>query len=143
MNRNFVFALIVAALAFSVAMAGCKGKKGEQAYQEPAAVGQSTVAPITEDMPQDISSTTIVETIPPTAQPEKIEKPKAAAPRSSAGREKDIQTALKNAGLYNGSIDGNIGPKTKKAIEEFQKQNGLKVDGKVVPRTWVELEKHL
>ncbi|MCX5716492.1 MAG: peptidoglycan-binding domain-containing protein, partial [Candidatus Omnitrophica bacterium] len=46
-------------------------------------------------------------------------------------RNKQIQTALKNAGLYIGQIDGKIGPLTKKAIEEFQKSNGLKVDGKV------------
>ena len=29
----------------------------------------------------------------------------------------DIQQALKNAGLYNGSVDGKIGPGTKKAIQ--------------------------
>lgn len=48
---------------------------------------------------------------------------------------KDIQIALKNAGFYNGAIDGKIGKKTKKAIREFQKSNGLKADGKVGPRT--------
>src|SRR4051812_1632900 len=41
---------------------------------------------------------------------------------------KQIQQALKNAGVYSGKVDGNIGPKTKKAIEEFQTQNGLKAD---------------
>lgn len=51
----------------------------------------------------------------------------------------EIQTALKNAGFYSGSIDGKIGPKTKKAIEEFQKANGLKADGKVGPKTWEAL----
>ncbi len=51
----------------------------------------------------------------------------------------NIQTALKNAGLYEGQIDGNIGPKTKKAIEDFQAQNGLKVDGVVGPMTWQKL----
>lgn len=56
---------------------------------------------------------------------------------------KKIQTALKNAGFYNGSIDGKIGPMSKKAIEEFQKSKGLKADGKVGLRTWAELEKYL
>lgn len=51
-----------------------------------------------------------------------------------------IQTALKNAGLYTGSIDGKIGPATRKAIESFQKDNNLKVDGKVGPKTWAALE---
>ncbi len=51
-----------------------------------------------------------------------------------------IQTALKNAGLYNGAIDGKIGPGTRKAIESFQKDHNLKVDGKVGPKTWLALE---
>jgi peptidoglycan hydrolase-like protein with peptidoglycan-binding domain len=52
----------------------------------------------------------------------------------------DIQKALKNAGFYAGNIDGKLGPKTKKAIEEFQAQNSLKVDGKVGKQTWSKLK---
>jgi len=48
---------------------------------------------------------------------------------------KDIQLALKNAGFYNGPIDGKIGKQTKKAIREFQSANGLKADGIVGPKT--------
>ena len=55
---------------------------------------------------------------------------------------KKIQTALKKAGFYNGQVDGNIGENTKKAIKEFQKGNGLKVDGIVGKRTWLELCKY-
>ena len=55
----------------------------------------------------------------------------------------DIQKALKNAGLYAGSVDGKIGPKTKKAIEEFQSTNGLTADGKVGPKTWEKLKSYL
>ena len=55
----------------------------------------------------------------------------------------EIQTALKNAGFYSGSIDGKIGPMTKAAIEAFQKANGLAVDGKVGPKTWQALVKYL
>lgn len=58
-------------------------------------------------------------------------------------RNRQIQTALKNAGLYFGEVDGKIGPLTRKAIEEFQKTHGLKVDGKVGPLTWAELQKFL
>ncbi len=54
----------------------------------------------------------------------------------------EIQTALKNAGFYAGSIDGKIGPKSKKAIEDFQKANALKVDGKVGPKTWEALSRY-
>jgi hypothetical protein len=56
---------------------------------------------------------------------------------------KDIQTALKNAGVYSGTVDGKIGPMTKKAIEEFQKTHNLKADGKVGLKTWEELSKYL
>ena len=56
---------------------------------------------------------------------------------------KNIQLALFNAGLYKGKVDGSIGPKTKKAIREFQEQNGLRADGKVGAKTWTKLQTHL
>ena len=40
-----------------------------------------------------------------------------------------IQTRLKNWGYYKGSIDGKYGAETQKAVKEFQKKNGLTVDG--------------
>jgi len=56
---------------------------------------------------------------------------------------KEIQSALKNAGFYSGALDGKIGPRSKKAIEEFQKTNSLTVDGKVGPKTWAALSKYV
>ncbi len=56
---------------------------------------------------------------------------------------KQIQQALKNAGIYAGKVDGEIGPRTKKAIEAFQSQNGLKADGKVGAKTWKALSGYL
>jgi len=56
---------------------------------------------------------------------------------------KDIQFALKNAGFYNGPIDGKIGKNTKKAIREFQKANGLKADGVVGKETKEKLAGYL
>ncbi len=52
----------------------------------------------------------------------------------------DIQMALTNANLYQGKVDGVMGPKTKQAIKNFQAQNNLKVDGKVGPMTWKSLK---
>ena len=57
--------------------------------------------------------------------------------------EKEIQQALKNAGLYDGEVDGKIGPRSKRAIEEFQAQNNLKADGKVGAKTWQKLKGYL
>ena len=56
---------------------------------------------------------------------------------------KEVQTALKNAGYYSGSIDGKIGPKTKEAIKAFQSENGLKVDGVVGSNTQRLLAEYL
>jgi len=49
----------------------------------------------------------------------------ARRPRTNL-RTKIFQQALKNAGVYNGPVDGNLGPKSKKAIRRFQEKNGLK-----------------
>jgi murein L,D-transpeptidase YcbB/YkuD len=66
-------------------------------------------------------------------------------PREGARSEKmkDIQQALKNAGYYNGNVDGVKGKGTKRAIKEFQKANGLRADGVVGRKTWDLLSKHL
>ena len=45
------------------------------------------------------------------------------------------QTALKQKGLYSGPIDGRIGPKTRQAISQFQRQNGLKQTAQLDSRT--------
>lgn len=49
---------------------------------------------------------------------------------------KEIQTYLKNAGFYDGKIDGVNGRNTKRAIREFQSANGLNPDGVVGKKTW-------
>ncbi len=56
---------------------------------------------------------------------------------------RQIQTALKNAGFYKGSIDGKIGSQTKEAIKAFQKANNLKPDGIVGKRTAERLSSYL
>jgi murein L,D-transpeptidase YcbB/YkuD len=56
---------------------------------------------------------------------------------------KDIQRCLKNANFYDGSIDGVLGKKTKRAIKEFQKSVGLKADGVVGKETAEKLAVYL
>jgi N-acetylmuramoyl-L-alanine amidase len=54
----------------------------------------------------------------------------------SRGQEvKDIQFQLRKWGYYDGSIDGIYGYKTYQAVREFQRKNGLKVDGIAGPET--------
>lgn len=57
--------------------------------------------------------------------------------------EKEVQLALKNAGYYDGAIDGKIGKKSVGAIKNFQKDFGLKVDGIIGRQTWNEMKKYL
>ena len=55
----------------------------------------------------------------------------------------NIQQALKNAGYYNGAVDGKIGPATRAALRDFQSANGLSVDGICGRKTWGLLKTHL
>lgn len=56
---------------------------------------------------------------------------------------RDIQKALKNAGYYNGSVDGKIGSATRSAIKQFQEDQGLSADGVCGRRTWSKLQPFL
>ena len=51
-----------------------------------------------------------------------------------------IQTALRGAGYYNGTVDGKIGPQTEEAVRRFQRENGLEPDGIVGRKTWEQLQ---
>lgn len=63
--------------------------------------------------------------------------PASAAPARKRLSVRETQQALAAAGYYKGPIDGKEGPKTRKAIREFQIAKGLKSDG-VVGRKTVE-----
>ena len=52
---------------------------------------------------------------------------------------KKVQKRLKALGYYSGSIDGDYGNGTKKAVQNFQKRNGLKVTGNVNSSTLKKL----
>ena len=71
------------------------------------------------------------------------ERVSTAAEIKSRPNSKQIQLALKNAGCYQGVIDGKIGKQTRQAIKKFQKDNNLSVDGKTGKKTWSLLSKYL
>ncbi|MEI6831137.1 MAG: peptidoglycan-binding domain-containing protein [Candidatus Omnitrophota bacterium] len=134
MKRLLSFAVVVLVL---VALSGC-GKKQEMEELQPitmeslSTVTGSTVAvPDFKDQEIKVTASVTKESLP--LPPQGPYKPSA----------NEIQTALKNAGFYTGSVDGKIGPKSKKAIEDFQSANGLKVDGKVGTKTWEAMGKYL
>lgn len=127
--------LVVILVIGVVYLSGC-GKKQETLSdsQVPLSVDMMTtgnVSEITEPVLNLSANTAVVSEVP--LPPQAPYKPTT----------QEIQTALKNAGFYTVEVDGKFGPKTKKAIEEFQKVNGLKADGKVGPKTWEVLSKSL
>lgn len=148
MDRRLIAILVVMLTVLPIAIFGCKGKtetEGETVMTEgveatvPTEEVVVTQTPVVEPAP---AQTMTQEPIPPTAAMPVVE-PVRTEGADSLSHNKDIQAALKAAGFYAGSIDGKIGPKTKKAIIEFQKAKGLKADGKVGPKTWAVLEKYL
>ena len=50
-----------------------------------------------------------------------------------------IQIKLKELGHYQGSLDGDFGGGTLRAVKAYQRYRGLKVDGIVGPETWASL----
>jgi peptidoglycan hydrolase-like protein with peptidoglycan-binding domain len=50
-----------------------------------------------------------------------------------------LQRALTHLGLYHGTADGDFGPATETALEEFQRHNALTADGVCGEKTWETL----
>ena len=135
--KNYVFIfLLFALLAYSF---GCGKKQPSlEEMQEPLSMeALSTLNTTTAAAPEaKVQATQSVSKPQPELQP----LPPSGPYKPTAT---EIQNALKNAGYYAAAIDGNIGPLSKKAIEEFQKANGLQADGKVGPKTWAVLSTYL
>lgn len=71
-----------------------------------------------------------------------LEAPQAE-PKPEAKRDAlifEIQRLLARAGYSPGSPDGRLGPRTRKAIESFQRDQGLAVDGRPSPALKLRLE---
>ena len=143
--KNLVLVLVV---VFGLtSFIGCNKKKKQEAA-DLNSVAMENVVSVTDNSVQNADTNSvpvIVENASANASTEVTEPAVASSPADVQAKPttKQIQQALKNAGLYNGKIDGNIGPKTKKAIETFQTQNGLKADGKVGRKTWKALSVYL
>jgi peptidoglycan hydrolase-like protein with peptidoglycan-binding domain len=131
---------IILTLAIGVYLAGCsKKQKTLEEMQEPMSMEALSAL---EAKPQEqVVTQPVVVTASVAGPAAKLEPLPPSGPYKPSAIE--IQTALKNAGYYTGNIDGKIGKRTKAAIEEFQKANGLKADGKVGPKTWALLSTHL
>lgn len=153
MDRKLSAFILTAFAVVSIALYGCKGRVENPVEETVIETTSMDLGPQSQEMlaAQTMAQQTVIEpaqtvateTIPPTAAVQQAPAKAVSAAAPITDRNKDIQTALKNAGFYTGAIDGKIGPKTKSAVQEFQKAKGLKVDGKVGPKTWAELERYL
>lgn len=144
MKKNIIIAVVVVLiiLAISVLFANIKKARLAHLSEQPEMATVETATVVVPTAPTTITQTSETAS---GIKTEDIEKTQIAASTAAlpADRNRLIQTALKNANLYTGEIDGKIGPLTKKAVEEFQRLKGLKVDGKVGPQTWAALKDYL
>lgn len=142
--KKLVFVILVLGVSISLISCGKKQAALEES-QEPVSIDtlsmlnrQTQVGGET----KTVASVQAVAAAPtPAAASAKPETALSAIPTKPTTEQ--IQAALKNAGFYNGNIDGKSGPLTRKAIEEFQKANNLGVDGKVGSKTWGLLSAYL
>ncbi len=70
---------------------------------------------------------------------EPAEKKAPAAARMSPEQVKAVQQALKDKGHDPGPVDGRLGPKTRTALKEFQKAEGLQETGRLDRETMAKL----
>jgi len=139
--KTYLFLALTATLLFT----GCsKKQQALEEMQQP--MSPEDLTRITTQTTENANATATQTAAAPEAtivstSGEKMEPLPPSGPYKPANKE--IQLALKNAGFYVGAIDGKLGPKSTRAIEEFQKANGLVADGKVGTKTWAALSKHL
>jgi len=138
-KRTIVVAAIVISIFLLSSVVLAMGRKVKPTEQQPPSLGTS--------QPEvELVKPEQLEPNPPVTEEMKEKKPQEVASQLAPDektKNRQIQTALKNAGYDPGTIDGKLGPKTKKAIKDFQAANGLKADGKVGPKTWAKLSTYL
>ncbi|MGI6648606.1 MAG: L,D-transpeptidase family protein [Bacillota bacterium] len=61
------------------------------------------------------------------------------SPYMSGPDVRDVQQRLTELGIFRGAVDGIYGPDTETAVREFQRQNGLAIDGIVGPNAYQAL----
>lgn len=145
---NKTVALLILVI-FVIALGGCAGLRKQNdleiqglrnqisAMEAQLQAKDEEISALRETPGKSIESQTIAQ-LAPSGDSKKISYAAKAHPTN-----RQIQTALKNAGYDPGVIDGKIGRRTRQAITEFQKANNLNADGKVGPKTWGLLKKYL
>jgi len=102
-----------------------------------------------EQLCQTIASTISGQALGAIRPPEVVEKPKPPPDPefvSDADRRPSLATGAYGHNVrevqevLNVTVDGDFGNMTKKAVEDFQRDSGLTIDGEVGPQTWAALD---
>ena len=132
----------IVALTVAIGLVGpAFAQTGQTDTSKPAATS-SDPAKSTPSAPS--SSTTEGQSGAMKSDPGKSDAMKPAEPKADAGRPekamrgadhervKGVQQALKDKGFYqDGEVDGLMGPKTRKALRDFQQKEGLQMTGRL------------
>lgn len=135
--KKAVFIILV--LAVGIYLAGC-GKKEQSLPEMEEPISLEELGKLQIQTAETAEVTAKVEPVTVSSSEPKIGQLPTASYKPTT---QEIQAALKNAGYYTGLVDGKKGPLTKKAVEDFQKENNLQADGKVGPKTWAVLSPYL
>jgi peptidoglycan hydrolase-like protein with peptidoglycan-binding domain len=136
--KKLTILISVIFVALIISTSGCKKAEQQTALTDTEAMDEMGIT-----LPEGTQTVTLNEVVAPPAAGEAVEKIEVSVQDASKPSPQQIQTCLKNAGLYTGAIDGKIGPKSKKAIKDFQAANGLVADGVVGKKTWAKLQEYL
>jgi hypothetical protein len=100
--------------------------------------GKATVPPITTVKPPPTTAPPTTATTPLVTAPSQ-----PLTPGDTGKQVKILQQALKALGFYTGKADGDYGPNTQNAVEQFQGSKGLTADGIVGQQTLTALQQAL
>jgi peptidoglycan hydrolase-like protein with peptidoglycan-binding domain len=135
MNRSFTAAVALAAVLGTASLALAQSASGPANSPTGAGNSGTTAAPMTPStgmppaQPQGAAST--YGTQAPQANAQGMQQPgsqmssRAGQANLSQSEIIQAQQELKAQGLYNGQLDGIVGPETQTAVSQFQQQQGL------------------
>ncbi len=68
------------------------------------------------------------------ARPQVYQATRYYEPAATSPLEASVQRVLRKRGYYSGPLDGDIGPRSRTAIREYQAEHGLEVNGRIDDR---------
>src|SRR5690349_4085891 len=136
-NKNLGIILLSSVLTLGTAPLAFP-RAGQENTQQPASGSQRQTGSTTSGM-QDSTTTSQDQTTTTTNKKKTTKSKSSNAGTQSKDDVKQVQMVLQQKGFDPGTIDGIMGPQTKKAIAGFQRQQNLYVSGKLDQQTLTAL----